>query len=343
VSVIETAEELDNPALITGRRSITVIDHRRGDRVLPTEVWYPAIDGGEPRSVYEVLPGVAFRGVAALDAPAVAPGRYPLILMSHGRTGTRIAYSLLCEALAARGAVVIAPDHPGDALLDWLWGTNVDDRTNETQRVDDANHLFDLVLSDNEGPFGEISTIVDGDRLALVGHSYGAYTAFATAAGAPGVPGRRQVGAVVGLQPYVRSLSDELLGRMSTPFLIVVGETDTVTPAHTDADRAWDLGAASPAWRLDLLGAGHQASSDIALYAELADRVPDLPAMVRDYLIATAEGTSGEGVRPWRDVLADQVSATWAFLSVALGIDVDGGLHTARRLAASEHLVLSRR
>jgi len=342
MSVIDTHETIDGAVGPIGRRSLTVIDHARGGRVLPTEVWYPAIDRGEERSVYEVLPGVAFRGIAALDAPAVAPGAHPLVLMSHGRTGTRIAYSLFCEALAARGAVVIAPDHPGDALLDWLGGTNVDDRTNEAQRVGDANLLLDLAAGEGDGLPADLVAAIDHERSALVGHSYGAYTAFATAAGTRGVAAR-QVGAVVGLQPYIRSLSDSLLARMTAPFLLVVGETDMVTPAHTDADRAWELGAGLPAWRLDLMTAGHQASSDIALYAELADQVPDLPALVHDYLKATAEGTTGEGIRPWRQVLADQVAATWSFLSVVLELDPAAGHLEADRLSASGHLSLVRR
>lgn len=343
MSAIDSGSPIESPAMVIGRRSLEFVDHQRADRRLAAEVWYPAVAGGEARSVYEVLPGVSFRGVTALDAPAAAPGQFPLVLVSHGRTGTRISYSLLCEALAARGAVVLAPDHPGDVLLDWLGGSNVDDRANEVNRVGDANFLLDAFLSADSTLTPDVAAAVDPARVAVVGHSYGAYTAFATAAGARGVPGRTDIGAVIGLQPYVRSMSPTLLARMVAPFLLVVGETDEVTPAETDANRAWDLAAGRPAWRLDLLGAGHQASSDIALYAELVDHVPNLPPLVREYLVATAAGTSGEGIRPWRDVLADQVAAVWAFLSVTLGLDPDVGQSAAARLAATSGLVFTRR
>ncbi len=341
--VVETGDPIESPRLSIGRQSLVLIDTHREGRSLPTEVWYPAIDRGEERSVYEVLPGVAFRGVTALDAPVPAEGRFPLVLMSHGRTGTRISYSLLCEALAARGAVVVAPDHAGDTLLDWLIGANVDDRSNEVNRVLDAGFLLDSLLSPSGSVPADVACLIDPSRVVLMGHSYGAYTAFASAAGARGVPARSEVSAVVGLQPYVKSMSERLLGRVSVPSLLLVGERDSVTPANTDADRAWNHVPGVPSWRIDLLGAGHQASSDIALYAELVDHVPELPDLVREYLVATAEGTSGPGVRPWRAVLADQVAAIWAFLQVALQIDPVGGEDTVERLAGSDGLEVARR
>ena len=64
------------------------------------------------------------------DAPVVA-GPRPLVVFSHGRSGLRTSYVMLCEGLAARGFVVVALDHPGDTLLDWMTGTAVDDATNE--------------------------------------------------------------------------------------------------------------------------------------------------------------------------------------------------------------------
>ena len=341
MDVVETGDPIEEPSRCIGRRSLTLVDEARDSRGVPIEVWYPAVDGGEARSVYEVLPGVAFRGVTALDSPSASAGSFPLVLMSHGRTGTRISYSLLCEALAARGAVVVAPDHSGDTLVDWLTGANVDDRTNEVNRVLDAGFVLDTLLSERADGLDDVAGTVDSTKVALMGHSYGAFTAFATSAGSRGVSPRSEVGAVVGLQPYVKSMSESLLGRVTVPSLLLVGERDTVTPAATDADRAWRHVPGRPAWRVDLLGAGHQASSDIALYAELVDQVPNLPDLVRDYLVATAEGTSGPGIRPWRSVLADQVAAVWAFLQVALQIDVAGGEEDLELLVGADGLMVT--
>jgi hypothetical protein len=133
------------------------------------------------------------------------------------------------------------------------------------------------------------------------------------------------VRAVVGLQPYTRVLSDYALGRVRVPTMLAVSTHDRTTPPDTDADRPWAIIPGRPSWRLDLPGAGHQASSDIALYSELADHVPDLPDVVRMYLAATALDVVGDGLRPWRMVLREQVVGVWAFLTEVLDLSSSNG------------------
>ena len=343
MTALTAGAPFEPPSRPVGRRTLSLVDIARDQRRLDVDVWYPAVDSAAPRSVYEVLPGISFSGAHAQHQPEPALGRFPLVLMSHGRTGMRISYSMMCEALAARGAVVASADHPGDALLDWLTGRHVDDRTNEVNRVGDAHLVLDALLHGHEAVPSAITSMIHHDHIALAGHSYGAFTAFATAAGSRGVEAHERVGAVIGFQPYMRSMSDRLLSRIDVPSLLVVGELDTVTPAHIDSDRAWAPLAGRPSWKLDLAGAGHQAVSDIALYGELAQLVPDLPDIVRDYLEATVAGSSGPGTRPWRAVMADEVAGAWAFLQIALGLDVATGEAEADRLALADGLVLHRR
>ncbi|MFZ4718493.1 MAG: alpha/beta hydrolase family protein [Ilumatobacteraceae bacterium] len=334
---------LEPPAMPIGRRTVTFVDSSRGGRRIDADVWYPATASDAEPSHYELFPGVGFAAVSATHHPPVAPGRYPLIMFSHGRTGMRISYSLVCEALAARGAVVVSADHPGDALVDWITGQHVDDRTNEMNRVGDAHLVLGAFLFGHDELPEAIHEVVDHDRIAIAGHSYGAYTAFAAAAGSRGVGPHEHVGAVIGFQPFMRSMSDSLLGRVHVPSLLVVSEQDTVTPAHVDADRAWALLPGRPAWRLDVAAAGHQAISDIPLYAELAPQVVGLPQLVHDYLTATAAENRIEGGRPWRELQRDQVRLAWAFLQVALRIDPSAGEAAADRLAAAPGLTLQRR
>ena len=333
-------EEARHPV---GRRTLTLVDPARQHRVLAVDVWYPAMASSASPTVYELFPGVAFAGsVAQHEAPAM-PGQFPLVVFSHGRTGMRISYSLICEALAARGAVVVSSDHPGDALFDWMLGTQSDDRTNEVNRVADSHLLLHALLHGADPVPVELSNAIDHQRVVLAGHSYGAYTGFATAAGARGVESHDRVAALIGFQSYTRSMSDGLLGRIALPTLLVVSEQDKVTPPEIDADRPWALLRGEPTWRLDLVGAGHQAVSDIALYAELAEQLPDLPDMVRDYLRVTAEGSVNAAGRGWRAVLQLQVAAAWAFLQVALGLDAEAGEAAAQVLEATDGITLRRR
>lgn len=137
-------------------------------------------------------------------------------------------------------------------------------------------------------------------------------------------------------------MSDSLLGRVDVPTLMLVGTADTTTPPETDADRPWAL-LCSPAWRLDLVDAGHQACTDVALYAELAGHIPGLPSIVTDYLTVTAAGTAVVGTRTWWQLIQVQVEATWAFLQIVLDLDPMAGTAAAELLEDAVGLVLRRR
>jgi predicted dienelactone hydrolase len=325
-----------------GRQSLVLTDHARGGRSLGVDVWYPAATAGGELSIYSLMPGIEFVSAAAQHEATELGGTFPLVVFSHGRTGMRFNYSLLCEALAGRGAVVVSADHPGDVLTDWLLGQQADDRTNEVNRVGDAHFLIQSFTAGSEDVPAGITEMIDSSRIAIVGHSYGAYTALATAAGARGVDAHDGVRAIVGLQPYSRTLSDGALARITTPTLLLLAELDQTTPASSDGDRPWAL-LAGPTWRIDLSRAAHQAASDLGLYAELAGHVPGLPDMVRQYLEYTARDAVGEGLRPWRETLRLHVQAVWAFLDIALDMNPGAGEAAAAALAAQPGITLQRR
>lgn len=344
MSVLRAGAPIEPPRLPVGRRSLLLVDPERSGRLLGVDVWYPAIDhSGAAPSVYDLIPGASFEAVSAVHEPPARAGQYPLIVFSHGRTGMRFSYSLLCEALAARGAIVVSSDHPGDGLTDWLLGTHTDDRTNEVNRVADAHLIIHAFVHGHDSIGVDLLNAVDHDRIALAGHSYGAYTALATAAGARGVEPHDRVRALVTYQAYTRITSDGLLGRVTTPTLLIVSELDATTPASTDGDRPWALLRGEPTWRLDLAGAGHQAISDIALYAELAPHIEGLPEIVRQYLALTAADAVGPGFRPWRDLLRVQLDATWAFLEITLDLDPEAGEAWAEQAEADLPGVVLRR
>jgi predicted dienelactone hydrolase len=277
-----------------GRSVMLIADERRESRALGIDCWYPALGGECPASVYELLPGIGFTSSALADAPA-APGPHPLVIWSHGRSGTRSSYSMLCEGLAARGYVVIAPDHPGDTLGDWLLGAAVDDATNERQRVDDVRFVLDAALGDRPGL--TLIPEIDPGRIAVAGHSYGAFTALALVGAEP--PDARVRG-VAGLESFTRNLSRRVLGRIDVPVLMIVGARDLTTPPDTDADRAFAVLEAKGARRVDVENAGHQACSDVGLYLELAPQVEGLPDLVGEFLASLADQVTGRTGDPWR-------------------------------------------
>jgi hypothetical protein len=124
---------------------------------------------------------------------------------------------------------------------------------------------------------------------------------------------------------------------------MVVSTHDRTTPPEIDAERPWALLRGRPTWRLDLLGAGHQASTDIAFYSDLAAHVPNIPDVVREYLEFTAADAEPTQGRTWRDLLAVQIATIWAFLQVVLDIDADEGFAEVQRLEDLASVSLRRR
>ncbi|WP_176084824.1 dienelactone hydrolase family protein [Martelella sp. HB161492] len=112
ISLILTGLHAASASDLAGMRQITAFSKER-DSDLAVTVWYPADPGGTP-----VTPGenAFFMGTdAMLDAP-VSPGKYPLILLSHGAGlgGTPQAMSWIATPLAQHGFIVAAPTHPGN-------------------------------------------------------------------------------------------------------------------------------------------------------------------------------------------------------------------------------------
>lgn len=172
-------------------------------RRLPVQIWYPADEAARAEAAaghpaYEFEPPGARRDqlrqmadrqgdiysqrtMHAAFGPDVRQQvePFPLVLISHCNDCVRFAYFELAEELASKGFVVAAPDHENNTLYDYWNGTSVGvelDHFLETRRVD-MSTLTDLILNASavvvpEGLRGKI----DPERIAMVGHSFGALT-----------------------------------------------------------------------------------------------------------------------------------------------------------------------
>ncbi len=167
-----------------GTRDYVIQDN---ERPLELTIWYPAEnpDNLPEETVYLEGTLLALDGNALRDAPPlIGDSNYPLVLFSHGSGGFRLQSRFLTEHLASHGFVVVAPDHPGNTILDVLspetFGQDL--APNFVYRPQDMNSTIDFV--DQLRSSDEIGTIINMDRIAVIGHSFGGYTAFATS----GVP-----------------------------------------------------------------------------------------------------------------------------------------------------------
>jgi dienelactone hydrolase len=133
-----------------GVRTIQAFDKAR-DRTFPCEIWHPK--------------------------PAET-GTYPLILFSHSSGGGRRQSTFLCDHLSSHGYVVAALDHSEVVApeLARKEGETVEEKAARQQawianRVPDIRFLLDCMLQEAN---------VDPQRIGIVGHSFGGWTALAT-------------------------------------------------------------------------------------------------------------------------------------------------------------------
>ncbi len=148
-----------------------------GERPLHATVWYPAATDEGERATYRYTVGMlsgtnpvtlgTYPGTARRGTPAdTSAGPFPLVVLSPGFALGQGAYGWLAEHLAGRGLIVIAPDHAETLDPSKLWQATVD-------RPRDLRAVIDHVATGDD----TLSALVDPDRIAVAGHSYGGYAA----------------------------------------------------------------------------------------------------------------------------------------------------------------------
>ena len=150
-----------------------------GDRVLRLRVWYPAraAPGAMPVTYHASLTGeqghpdapFSVPGLAYADAPP-AGDHFPVVVLSHGYNNDPVMLSWLGENLATKGYVVVAPEHRDPPI----W-----DRSKSPAAL--LTRPLDIIDALNVVRGGMLGNLVDGDRVALIGYSFGGYGVLAVA------------------------------------------------------------------------------------------------------------------------------------------------------------------
>lgn len=132
-----------------------------GLQPLKGAVWYPC---NQPVSEVRLGPFVMS---VSMNCPLVGEKR-PLVVISHGRTGSFLGHRDTAQVLADAGFVVVAINHPGDTSLD-------QSRTREfsvfVERPADIKRTIDYML----GSWPDAARI-DAGRVGFFGFSRGGYT-----------------------------------------------------------------------------------------------------------------------------------------------------------------------
>ncbi len=228
---------------------------------LRVEVWYPAAPGsaaGHEPARYDIRdelgelrdqipdddnpwqPCDCVRDLPLDDAH----GPYPVVVFVHGTAAFRHQSLTETTHWASRGFVVVAADHPGLMLGDFLAQLCPGDPSGEQ----DLDGDLDAMLAELASPSGELAFLaghVDVSRVGIAGHSAGG----AAAAAASTKPGVRVV------LPLAAN------GTSQAPSLYMGGLDDTIAQFSSVTD-AWQ-GSVAPRYLIGIENTGHLFCSDL--------------------------------------------------------------------------------
>jgi predicted dienelactone hydrolase len=195
-STTSAPAETSTPSLTYAARGRHAVGYRTftttgaQQQPLTLRAWYPArrLDGERPETINytapnkfdeKIAPGkdiTALGGALANGRPERTTRPYPLVVFSHGYALSPIVYSTLVEHYASQGYVVLAPEHNetfDQQSLTGFWKALIDRPVDIHRTIDYAELLTK--------PGAPLAGLIDMDNVAVVGHSYGGYTALAAA------------------------------------------------------------------------------------------------------------------------------------------------------------------
>lgn len=132
-------------------------------------LWYPVAAAGPTTLLFD---SPIFQGMPVQPEAAIRPGRWPLVLLSHGIGGHWRSLSWLGAGLAQQGALVVGVNHPGSTFGDHDMRRSLDHGT----RVNDLKATLDALLADTA-----IGPHIDPQRIYVAGFSFGGWTALSMA------------------------------------------------------------------------------------------------------------------------------------------------------------------
>ncbi|WP_213087055.1 alpha/beta hydrolase family protein [Chitinophaga agrisoli] len=166
----------------------------------------------------------------SVDADIITGQRFPLVILSHGNNGSPFFYRTISTWLAQKGFIVALPAHYGNNSNAPSAPGTVE---NLTLRPRHMSLVIDHILADPS-----FADSIDTSKIAVIGHSIGAYTALALAGG----QAKTEDGAPVAIFPDSRIKAMVLLApatvwlndsgkNVNIPILLLTAEHDDRAPA----------------------------------------------------------------------------------------------------------------
>lgn len=198
------------------------------------------------------------------DAEPLASGSAGVVVFSHCSNCTRYSSTFIAEQLASWGFVVAAPDHTDNTLFDELAGTSVGvSAAFLATRGDDLGRVIDAIAADDVPEL--LRGRIDGERLGVMGHSFGSVTA--------GWVTERdeRVRATVAIAAPMENplLPGVTIANIDTPVLMLLAQEDnSILEVGNNLIRSNYDAIGTPALLVEFADAGHWSFSDICALVE---------------------------------------------------------------------------
>lgn len=248
---------------------------------------------------------------ARIYMPA-SPGPHPVIIFTHGLGNSRFGYEYLGRFWASHGYVSVHPQHPNLALVGrgWLYRyfAGWDHRYWKLIPADISFVIDELARGDGLAP--PVREALDLKRIAVAGHSLGAYAALAVAGLQQHDGGTLRDSRIVAAIPMSMSekFAPDAYDTIAIPVLNLTGTCDSdVFYGNTASSRRvpFDSTTRDDQYLVTLAGAAHSIFSDDETRGNRAAH-DVIRASTLAFLDAYVRGDAG--ARSWlRERLGDDV------------------------------------
>ena len=213
----------------------------------------------------------------------------PILIFSHGITGSRHLHQVMYEHLASRGYVVIAPDHSYDANITIFPNLDYADYRSDITGHPDSVNIRSMQMNTRAKDIifiidqvqklfsGEIKSTLNGkinlDKIAIGGHSYGGATATLTS------DLDNRIKACFVLDSWLSPIPNQTIKNgIHIPFLFMGRPTweESDYPGNYPTLDSLMTNSSDPKYRLIIKESQHLDFSDIPLFSPIIHYVMDV-------------------------------------------------------------------
>ncbi len=216
-------------SVYVGSKQLKIIDFENHIS-FPALVHYPTMEKSKPTAFGPFTMDVSPNG-------SILQGSYSLVIISHGNSGSHLLYRTISTFLAKKGYVVVMIEHFGNNRRNNELGNSI---KNLVFRPLHVSLAIDYLIKDSF--FG---SHLDVEKISVIGHSFGGYTALCLAGGQPWTRSGEKV--KVKQDPRINSIvlmapaagyfmPQNSLAYIHIPILLFIAECDRFTPKKWTSD-----------------------------------------------------------------------------------------------------------